>query len=353
MKHVNRSAGRIPSFFVGTLVGVTVAAAMTLGVGCAHAPQKIPPKVGALLTNGAQFLARGDLNRAEAAFGMAVEYRPNLARGYNGLGLVAMARGERHRAARMFGRALSLNEDLAEAHNNLGVLLCRRHKYEQCRQHLIAALGIDPGYSDARHNLVLALLKQGRLNQARGQLIKLTVTTPRKPWGWAQLALVEIRLRHFASAGQAVSRALELNPKMPAAHKAKGRLLQIRSAHAEAVRQFRLALSADPSDWQARHYLAVSLIILKEWREAFEQLHRVLARKPKQPEVLFALGYVFFQQKQFREAMHVLQRALKAKPGFVQAVRVIAACRAGLTNRKSSGRRAALGSVFGDRQVAR
>ncbi|MCD6499109.1 MAG: tetratricopeptide repeat protein [Deltaproteobacteria bacterium] len=353
MKKWNESEERIPPFFVGTLVGVAVGVAIVLGVGCAHAPKKIPPQVGALLNNGAQFLARGDLNRAEATFSMAVEYRPNLAKGYNGLGLVAMARGERRRAERLFVRALSLNEDLAEAHNNLGVLLCRRHKYEQCRQHLIAALGIDPGYSDARHNLVLALLRQGRLVQARGQLVKLTVSAPQKPWGWAQLALIEIRLRQFASAGRDVARALELDPKMAAAHKAKGRLLQIRSAHVEAVQEFRRALAVDASDWQARHYLAVSLIILNQPGAAIEQLLRVLARKPKQPEVLFALGYALFQQKRFQEAISILQRALKVKPKFVQAVRVIAACRVGLTRGQASWRRAALGSVFAGKQISR
>src|SRR5688572_23007322 len=72
---------------------------------------------------GADDLARGRLEEAEARFRLATEYNDTFSEPWNNLGLVAMQREQLDDALRFFETAIDLREDFAEAWNNVGVLV--------------------------------------------------------------------------------------------------------------------------------------------------------------------------------------------------------------------------------------
>ena len=291
-------------------------------------PKKLKPSPQALklVRQAAQWLRGGDPNRAEAAYSLALEYRPKMAEAHNGLGLVALKRGERRRAIRCFEKALSFNEDLAEAHNNLGVIYYREGRYKRSHRHLISALAVDPGYGVARGNLVRTLLKMGRLDKARDHLVKITAQSPRDAGAWAQLALVCISLNRRAQAGRAVDRALELDPKLAAAHRARGRLLQRGGHHRRAVKALKVALRHDSSDWQSRHYLGLSLLILGRVAQGFRTLTQVAARHPGHAEVQFALAFAQVRLGRYHAALKRLKITLASHPRHKRGRYLLAVC---------------------------
>ena len=294
--------------------------------GCGGTTVKPSRQANQLVRKAAAWLRAGDLHRAEAGFSLALEYRPAMAEAINGLALVATARGENRRAERLFRKALALNEDLSEAHNNLAVLLCRRGKLKPCRRHLIQALAVDPGYAGARYNLGRCLIRMGLYDSARKHLLKVVAQHPRHAQAWAQLALVNLKTNRLAAAGRAVQQAMTHNRNLAAAHRAAGRLMAARGAHADAERAYRNALRLDPSDWKARHYLALSLMVQGKTTDARRHLRRVAARKPRNAAVLFATGFAFCLEKNYIEAISRLRSALKWNPGLQQARYLLALC---------------------------
>lgn len=305
---------------------ICVAMWVFVAPGCGGTKIKPSRHANQLVQKAAAWLRAGDLHRAEAGFSLALEYRPAMAEAVNGLALVATARGENRRAERLFRKALALNEDLSEAHNNLAVLLCRRGRLKSCRSHLVQALAIDPGYAAARYNLGRCLIRMGLYNGARRHLLKVVAQHPRTARAWAQLALVSIKMNRLAAAGRAVHQALRHNRNLAAAHRAAGRLMAARGAHADAERAYRNALRLDPSDWQARHYLAVSLMVQGKISEARRHLKRVAARKPRNGAVLFATAFAFYLDKNYIGAISRLRTALRWNPGLQQALYLLALC---------------------------
>ena len=293
---------------------------------CGPVNMKPSPQTLKLVEQGAEWLKSGDLNRAEASYSLALEYRPNMAEAYNGLALVALERGDRELAVKHLRKALTFNEDLAEAHNNLGVLYYRAGKMKKSRTHLISALGVDPGYHTARGNLVRTLLKMGKHKEARTHLLKITAQKPDDAGVWAQLALVCVTLNRSAEAGRAVDIALKLNPKFAAGHRAKGRLLYLKGHYFEAASSFREALQFDVSDWRSRHYLGLSFLMLQRNKEALKHLMRAAAGRPSQGDVQFALSFALIRAERYHEALKRLEADISSRPGKHKELYLLAVC---------------------------
>ncbi len=83
---------------------------------------------------GRCYYSRGDLERAEQAFGKMVEIDPSIADGYNHLGLISDDRGEYEDAVNYYKRALSLDDRKHEIHSNLGVTYYKMGRYKEARE---------------------------------------------------------------------------------------------------------------------------------------------------------------------------------------------------------------------------
>ncbi len=293
---------------------------------CGPVNMKPSPQTLKLVEQGAEWLKSGDLNRAEASYSLALEYRPNMAEAYNGLALVALERGDRELAVKHLRKALTFNEDLAEAHNNLGVLYYRAGKMKKSRTHLISALGVDPGYHTARGNLVRTLLKMGEHKEARVHLLKITTQKADDAGVWAQLALVCVALNRSAEAGRAIDIALKLNPKFAAGHRAKGRLLYLKGRYVEAATSFQQALQFDGSDWRSRHYLGLSFLMLQRNEEALKHLMRAAAGRPSQRDVQFSLTFALIRTERYHDALKRLEADLSSHPGRHKERYLLAVC---------------------------
>lgn len=293
---------------------------------CGPVNMKPSPQTLKLVEQGAEWLKSGDLNRAEASYSLALEYRPNMAEAYNGLALVALERGDKELAVKHLRKALTFNEDLAEAHNNLGVLYYRAGKMKKSRTHLISALGVDPGYHTARGNLVRTLLKMGEHKEARVHLLKITAQKADDAGVWAQLALVCVALNRSAEAGRAIDIALKLNPNFPAGHRAKGRLLYLKGHYKEAAASFQEALQFDVSDWRSRHYLGLSFLMLQRNQEALKHLMRAAAGRPSQRAVQFALTFALIRGEHYHKALKRLEADLSSHPGRHKERYLLAVC---------------------------
>ncbi|PIE19610.1 MAG: hypothetical protein CSA65_01705 [Proteobacteria bacterium] len=297
-------------------------AALWLVAACAPRT-KLNPHAILRVREGMTLIQRGDLDRAEARLTLALEYNPNYAEAYNGLGLVYYHRGQRWRAMKTFRRALLLDGELAEAHNNLGVVLLERGDYRDAAACFQAALAIDPGYANARFNLALGLLQTGKLIAAEKELLKTLASAPQMASAHAELGCLYVHKSRRAAADRALRQALALSPKLAAVHRCRGRLQRQAGDLVGAEASLRRARQLDPSDAEALHELAIVLLLSGKEKAAEQQLKTLIARRPRQPEVHFALAFLLQADpldatRQVR-AERALRRALKLRSDYPAA----------------------------------
>src|SRR4030095_4796133 len=83
------------------------------------------------------------------------------------------------------------------------------------------AVPCDPGYADARLLTAELLLRLGKLDDARWEVEKLCAAAPARADAHAANALVLARLGRTAAAERALYRAMEIDARLPAAHRAR------------------------------------------------------------------------------------------------------------------------------------
>ncbi|MFW6050854.1 MAG: tetratricopeptide repeat protein [Myxococcota bacterium] len=252
--------------------------------GCAGATP-LPPEAVEHNAAGAEALAGGRLDDAEARFRLALEYHPQFTEPRANLGLVALERGDLPAAESHLRGAIELNGDFAEAWANLGVVLERRGRDDGAREAYERALSIQPGLVPARRNLARLLVRTGRLGAARAHLMRLVQIEPSDLAARALLAHVELRLGRPAAAQVRAAAVLDEEPGHPVALLVRGVARAHRGDLDGAVRDLQ-RLSDDPVVGRhARLRLAAVHALRGERDRARTLLAPLVAETPDDPAV--------------------------------------------------------------------
>jgi Tfp pilus assembly protein PilF len=222
--------------------------------GCAGS-SRVHPRAAEEVARGWTWLEQGDPERAEVAFEHALEFRPDLPEGLNGLGVVARTRGDLPRARSCFERAVRIAPAFAEGHANLGETLLSLDRPGAAEAELRAALAIDPDLGDARQNLARALVARG-------------------------VAEPDGRAAAWTRARRELLHLLEAEPGRAAAHHDLGFLAYADGRWAEAERSYRRATELAPASYPAWHGLCASLVRLGRCAEGARACERCVAISP-------------------------------------------------------------------------
>ena len=278
---------------------------------------------------------QGNLDRAAAAYREVLSQAPGAGEAYMGLGRVLVRKGTVSQAVGMFIKAMSLNQ----AHTG-EVAQEAAGLYREGRKDGAAQLYLQVGKVWLAHGAydkaLKALEEAGRaeVDHATVELIKgevfyklgrypeaerlLEALTRKRSWdGMAHywLGLVHEKQGHMKQAARAMSRAVELRPKMAEARAASKRLKgegrRVDRVEADLVK----ALVREPG--VAKHYVDLYMLLADQGKteEAESVINRVMAAKKPKPDLLLRLGESLAIVGQFKPAEAVLGRAMKLRPG--------------------------------------
>jgi class 3 adenylate cyclase len=107
-----------------------------------------------------------------------------------------------------------------------------------------------------------------------------------------------------------VERALALNPNLPVAYLARGRLKWTpfhHFPHEDAIEDFKHALALDPNLDQAHHYLGLVFLHVGLIKEARAEFKAAIASNPSNNGAQYRLGETLFYEGKFRETRNVLE----------------------------------------------
>jgi tetratricopeptide (TPR) repeat protein len=233
---------------------------------------------------------QGRLADAAAAYGRAIEAKPDFPEAHNNLGNALKELGRPAEAVASYHKALAVTPDYAEAHFNLGLALKDLGRLAEAAASYHKALAIKPDYAEAHNNLGNALKELGKLDEA------------------------------IAS----YNRALAGNPNYAEAQYNRGLALKDLGRVEEAAGGYRKALAIKPDYAEVHNSLGNALKDLGMLDEAVASYHKALAIKPDFAEAHNNLGNAFVHLGKLENAAASYQTALAIKPDYAEAYRHLA-----------------------------
>jgi len=303
------------------------------------------------LSHAVQFLAAGNLERAEGELQRVLRAAPREYRALDLLGVVRILQHRETDAEACFQQAIQSKSDFASAHSHLGLLYLQTRRDDEAVPELQTAVRLDPARTDASDALVHILRQHaqtaassGDPKQALGLLIearRLAPTNPDVQFEFAtaalQMSLLQDAVDGFKEALSqrkddpvvlyALGRAygglgkldearqqfayyITLRPDDPSGYCSLGMTLAALDRSDEARTQFERSIALAPEQTEAYFRLGVLELHTDNWGPARANLQQVLDRDPKHAGALSAMGRVEFQQKHYTQAAEFLRRAI-------------------------------------------
>ena len=259
-------------------------------LGCAGVAP-LPPKAVALNRAGAEALARGDLETADARLSLALEYSPRFVEALVNQGLVELQRGNFERARELFLRARRLNADVAQPHHALGVLAERQARPDEASRHYYEALAVDPGFAASRANLARLLFDAHMFEEALVQFKRLSEVAPDSPEPAQGLAETLLRLGRVDEAEAVTRRASERFPDSAELTVLAARSLLRQGNVTRAIELLSpLGYGSDDIAANALGWLATAELLRGEPRLAVGAAKRALALDPSSAVATYAMA---------------------------------------------------------------
>jgi tetratricopeptide (TPR) repeat protein len=133
------------------------------------------------------------------------------------------------------------------------------------------------------------------------------------------LGTTKLNVNDFSGALEDLSKAVELNPKLPDVYSFYGLALMRRGDTKGGAEAFRKELAANPNDFNSNLELGALLRLDENYDEAVPYLRRALQVRPGDPGVRYQLAAIAFSRGDVEDARTQLESIVKESPNFTEA----------------------------------
>ena len=281
---------------------------------------EIKPDHGeAYFTLGNIFLHLGRPIEAIENYRRVLEITPGLAQAHSNLGAALLGTGRDAEAIESFTTALERAPDLAEAHTNLGIALRNVGKTEEAAGSFQKALELEPGAAETHNNLGAAMEELGRLDEAISSYGAAIRIQPAYAEAHYNLGNALAGSGDHLKATESYRAAIEIKPGFAAAHDGLGTSLKELDRLEDAAASFKQAVARKPDFAQAHNNLATVLRKLGKLEESAVSCRTALEHDPRSADGYYNLGAALQLDGQCEAAVDAYQKALEIKPDFADA----------------------------------
>jgi predicted Zn-dependent protease len=240
---------------------------------------------------------------------------PAIADSYNNIGVTAAKNDDYAAACDFFEKAEEWNPALDGLDYNWGRAAYAGHLYARAVAPLDQYVQSHPVDASMRAALGVSLF----LAHDYGRAVK--ALEPIASRAGAPPAVVLVYGQSLVETGEydsgiALLRTLTANdPQKATYHRALGEALARRHDLTEANGELRTALQIDPSDVEAKYYLAITFIQLRQTKTARDILQDLTKSGSKNPDVYYRLGKLQLEEADAKSAIQSLQAAAGLSPG--------------------------------------
>lgn len=237
----------------------------------------------------------GDPAGAARAYQRAISVQPSACRPRVAIGVLLDEGDHVDEAVAAFREAIRLDPRCGPAYTNLGALHRRAGRLDDALVDLRRGLAVDADDVVALNEMALALLARASADSRaldlagvvcrQAQLIDPAFAPLYNTW-----ALVDVRAGRLTTALAKLRRAVELDPRLFAAHMNLGSVTLSYRGYEDARAAFTAALELREDDYDALVGLGVALRGLGDPAAALEAYERARRAIPARPEAYFNLG---------------------------------------------------------------
>jgi len=245
------------------------------------------------------FHQKSDLAAAEEWYARAGAMAPDYTATWINLGEIALGRNDLATSRKLFRRVLELNPESPAACFGLGRAALAEGNAEEAVTQFRRTLALQPAADRIHYSLGMAYRKLGKNEEAREQL--------------ARAGKIGVR------ATDPLFDELQNLVKSERIHLVQGKTAFNARHYADAEKEFRLALAANPESNGALLNLGTTLAVQGHAKEAVEAYRKVLERDPENQTVHYNLGNLYTRLNQPDLAATFLTRAVSLNPDDLQA----------------------------------
>jgi len=270
---------------------------------------------------GSVWRARGDMDRAFAAYNKASELRPNLPEPQTNLGLLLHNAGRFDEALVHHRRALELNPNLVDAQHNLAMTLDRMGKADEATNAWEKALDLNPDHAGALLKFGAALARAGGTSADRAVTLlrRYTQLVSRDAEGFTNLSTALRAASRMDEALVAANKAIELAPERAEVYSNLGILLQKMDRYAEAVEALDRALQINPESGFDHGNLASVYEQMDRHDDSAREFETAAKLLPGFAHVHNTLSSLYRNMNRDAEALAAADRAMTIDPDHPDA----------------------------------
>ncbi len=267
-----------------------------------------------------------DMQAAMQMFQKALEFDPNYALAYAGLGDSYYQMLDKHfdtdnswlvKSEEASRKALSIDPLCAEAYKALASALARQKKFQSAKRTLERALEIDPNLVPAHINLSMAYASLENFQEAERRLSLAWQKDPSLLFSLMLLAVLHLKLGHYDQAiacSNQLLKAAESTFYVMAGHEILADVYLYQHDYDEALQHLQKSLELDASDAYGKAALAVIYAAQGKREEALEKSKEILSDKIRNEYVLQKMAELYALLDDREEAYRWVRKSIEQSP---------------------------------------
>ncbi len=266
-----------------------------------------------------------DNENAIELFKKALEFDPNYALAYAGLGESYATRTRRYEFPQAWAdsgiavskKAISIDPNLPEAYTSLSIAYNQKGWHHKAIEAARKAVEINSNYATGNEMLGYWNLYTGKLDEALQWLKKSVLLDPSDPFNFYGVGAIYFRLDDHTKAEQWFKKGIELQPDFVYTYVALSLLYLAQGKYNQAVEECRKILSISPDDIVGLNAIGDAELFLGDSAEAKQYYEKAIAKISSRWNVyagrcnITSLGYIFSKMGQHDEARKMFSQSLK------------------------------------------
>jgi len=165
----------------------------------------------------------------------------------------------------------------------------------------------------------LGFHKQGLLAEAKLIYERILVTQPNHFDALHLLGVIALQTKNYQLAIELISKAIQINPNVAAAHSNRGNALKGLKQFAHALASYNKAISLKPEYADAWLNRGNALQQLNQCDQALASYNKAISLKPEYADVWLNRGNALQELNQYDQALASYNKAISLKPDYVDA----------------------------------
>src|SRR5579864_502874 len=257
----------------------------------------------------------GDLPAAAAKYESLLQVAPKLAAAYNNLGALYLRQMDYKKATAVLERGLKIDPRMSSASALLGVALYETGDYANARTRLEAALRANPKDDNAEMFLANDLIKMGELSAAASHLEQISGRQPKN-----QEVLYLLGKVHMKLSEQALAKLNAIDANSVWVHEISGEVMESMKNYDGALIEYKKAAEMAPDQSGVHFLLGNAYWSLSKWNDAVQEFKIELSNDPSNCTAQWKMGNAILEQHESpEEALDDVNKALAVCPNLVQA----------------------------------